>query len=172
MWQAIKKYILKKIDLKFRNPKFNILCKFLKCVPFWVKGPLQWCHLGTSNNDWIRLLILQFLEKLKIYAKLVSETVKFICNHLYITIIYTKVFFTTWTSHSHWAIGSSVRSVAEVTLSKNVAVTYDLSNLSFFFFLSDCTFDATFCILGYISSNVTLFVLESLCERCSHSEFF
>ena len=80
-----------------------------------------WCHFGSSKNGCIRLLMLQFLRKLKLYPKLVWETArsaftsKFICDHLYITIIYTNVFFTTGISHSHWASWSSIKSIAGVT---------------------------------------------------------
>ena len=66
--------------------------------------------------------MLQFLKKLKLHAQLVFETVRsilistFICDYLYITIMYKSIFITgAW----HLTTASSWKSLFGITLSKN-----------------------------------------------------
>lgn len=145
--------------MKFRNTKFNILCKralyfVTKCEPFRVKNSMM---LFWNNKKWLNKNICFK----RIYASIYKS--KFICDHSYISIIYKSVSYK-WNITfllNYWVI-CKINSRGH----ENYSGIYDLSDL-FFFILSDCTFDTTSCILRYISLDVLLKQ-----QHFSYSNFF
>ena len=103
-----KWYILRKMDLEFQNPLFNILYKM---------------YSGTSKIGWTSLYA-SISKGTKTIGKIISKksTVssvlipKFICDYLFITIIYKSIFTT---AISHWTTTCFVKSMPGITLSKN-----------------------------------------------------
>ena len=123
-----------------------------------------------SKKKWLNKIICFYFLKPKAMHKISSRNSIFnICIKIYyITCILpspTKVFLTTGILHSHWTAESSVKSIAGVILSENISGIYDLSDLLFFFFVSDCTFDTT---VFYGILVAVLFVLIAL-ANCSNS---
>ena len=144
------------------------------------------------------VICLNFLKNLKtiMYAKLIPEAVqyikfhvKFICNHLYLFIIYiiclelsTKLFFTTRTALSNTC--SSVKpSISKVTFSKDVPQVPCIPSFNicrrycFSFFSVIATFEVTsriFILKCFNFSNYLLTLPFLLCyyiERYNHMEF-
>ena len=135
-----KKYILRKMNLKFQNPKFNILLNsiifcVIKCKSWGLIG--SWGHSGTNKKIWMELQASIF-EKQKLYTELAPGTIKHSHQILFaikcITPSSTKVFFTI----TSWTTSLSVKSVEGITLSEIIPGTYDLSDLLLFFFSWHC----------------------------------
>ena len=135
-----KKYILRKMNLKFQNPKFNILLSIIifcviKCKSWGLIG--SWGHSGANKKIWMELQASIFWETETIH-RISSRNNKAFTWILFaikcITLSSTKVFFTI----TSWTTSLSVKSVEGITLSEIIPGTYDLSDLLLFFFSRHC----------------------------------